>query len=215
MCGFQGTQKPYTISGDNGERDPPVPIPNTEVKPFSADGTWLETIWESRTLPDSTKKSLRRCLGLFLCASVTSISPVVFNECATLYLVRIFSAARCAGFRQKKSPGRVGRCRIAQPEIQRTFGGRAPTIHKKSRPFYTADGFWHIRVILKRDTEHARREAGISRPSCAGSRAARSGRRRRPPEASTARAAFCRQFGAARTQTARRNRKSRCRPLHP
>ena len=56
MCGFQGTQKPYTISGDNGERDPPVPIPNTEVKPFSADGTWLETIWESRTLPDSMKR---------------------------------------------------------------------------------------------------------------------------------------------------------------
>ena len=56
MCGFQGTQKPYTISGDNGERDPPVPIPNTEVKPFSADGTWLETTWESRTLPDSMKK---------------------------------------------------------------------------------------------------------------------------------------------------------------
>ena len=154
MCGFQGTQKPYTISGDNGERDPPVPIPNTEVKPFSADGTWLETTWESRTLPDSTKKSLRRCLGLFLCASrqvllpcrfqanvqhctwlgspmcaagggsstwgntwesrgkarkklcasVTSISLVVFDECATLYLVRIFSAARCAGFRQKNFP---------------------------------------------------------------------------------------------------------------
>ena len=58
MCGFQGTQKPYTISGDNGERDPPVPIPNTEVKPFSADGTWLETTWESRTLPDSMKKGL-------------------------------------------------------------------------------------------------------------------------------------------------------------
>ena len=45
-----------------------------------------------------------------LCASVTFISPVVFNECATLYLVRIFSAARCAGFRQEKSLGRVGRC---------------------------------------------------------------------------------------------------------
>ena len=37
-----------------------------------------------------------------------SYSLVVFNQCATLYLVRIFSAARCAGFRQKKSPGRVG-----------------------------------------------------------------------------------------------------------
>ena len=43
-------------SGDNGERDPPVPIPNTEVKPFSADGTWLETARESRSLPDSMKK---------------------------------------------------------------------------------------------------------------------------------------------------------------
>ena len=42
------------ISGGDSERDPPVPIPNTEVKPFSADGTWLETARESRTLPDST-----------------------------------------------------------------------------------------------------------------------------------------------------------------
>ena len=30
----------------------PVPIPNTEVKPSCADGTWLETTWESRTPPD-------------------------------------------------------------------------------------------------------------------------------------------------------------------
>ena len=41
-----------------------------------------------------------------------SYALVVSNERATLYVVRIFSAARCAGFRQKKSPGRVGRCRI-------------------------------------------------------------------------------------------------------
>ena len=45
--------KENTISGGNGERVPPVPIPNTEVKPLSADGTWLETARESRTLPDS------------------------------------------------------------------------------------------------------------------------------------------------------------------
>ena len=55
---FSGYAKPYKISGDYGERDPPVPMPNTEVKPFSADGTWLETTWESRTLPDSMKKGL-------------------------------------------------------------------------------------------------------------------------------------------------------------
>ena len=52
----RGLHKPSTNSGGNGERDPPVPIPNTEVKPFSADGTWLETARESRSLPDSNKK---------------------------------------------------------------------------------------------------------------------------------------------------------------
>ena len=31
----------------------PVPIPNTTVKPQPADGTMLETAWESRWLPDS------------------------------------------------------------------------------------------------------------------------------------------------------------------
>ena len=41
-----------TNSGDDGVREPPVLIPNTEVKPYSADGTWLETTWESRALPD-------------------------------------------------------------------------------------------------------------------------------------------------------------------
>ena len=37
--------------GDKGEEETPVPIPNTVVKLFSADGTWLETAWESRTSP--------------------------------------------------------------------------------------------------------------------------------------------------------------------
>ena len=33
----------------------PVPIPNTMVKPHTADGTMLETAWESRWLPDLFK----------------------------------------------------------------------------------------------------------------------------------------------------------------
>ena len=33
--------------------DTPVPIPNTMVKPRSADGTILETVWESRRMPGS------------------------------------------------------------------------------------------------------------------------------------------------------------------
>ena len=34
-------------------RDPPVPIPNTEVKPHRAESTWLETAREDRSPPDS------------------------------------------------------------------------------------------------------------------------------------------------------------------
>ena len=40
----------------------PVPIPNTMVKPHTADGTMLETAWESRWLPDSLKKKAGRQL---------------------------------------------------------------------------------------------------------------------------------------------------------
>ena len=32
----------------------PVPIPNTLVKLYAADDTVLETIWESRWLPDTS-----------------------------------------------------------------------------------------------------------------------------------------------------------------
>ena len=39
------------MSGDNGEKETPVPIPNTEVKLLSADGSWGATPCESRSLP--------------------------------------------------------------------------------------------------------------------------------------------------------------------
>ena len=37
--------------GEDSERDTPVPISNTEVKSFSADGTMGESPWESRYSP--------------------------------------------------------------------------------------------------------------------------------------------------------------------
>ena len=37
--------------GDHSERDPPVPIPNTAVKPLSPDGTARASVWERRKLP--------------------------------------------------------------------------------------------------------------------------------------------------------------------
>ena len=36
------------IPSDLAEGETPVPIPNTVVKPFKADGTALATVWESR-----------------------------------------------------------------------------------------------------------------------------------------------------------------------
>ena len=36
----------------------PVPIPNTTVKTYAADGTALETVWESRWLPEPQKKGM-------------------------------------------------------------------------------------------------------------------------------------------------------------
>ncbi len=41
-----------SLSGGNGGGATPVPISNTEVKPSSADGTALVTVWESKSLPE-------------------------------------------------------------------------------------------------------------------------------------------------------------------
>ena len=40
----------------------PVPIPNTMVKTQAADGTALETVWESRWLPNFLRKQAKRLI---------------------------------------------------------------------------------------------------------------------------------------------------------
>ena len=64
------------VLGDYSEGETPVPIPNTEVKPFSADGTAWVTVWESRTLPRiklvSAKAGIKgpsEMMGFVVCAS--------------------------------------------------------------------------------------------------------------------------------------------------
>ena len=42
----------------------PVPIPNTKVKAGAADGTALETMWESRWLPETKEKGAEGRQGL-------------------------------------------------------------------------------------------------------------------------------------------------------
>ena len=43
------TTKLINLCGYYSKEDTPVPIPNTEVKLLSADGTWWATAWESKT----------------------------------------------------------------------------------------------------------------------------------------------------------------------
>ena len=50
--GFNGNHK-FPVAIRPG--DTPVPIPNTMVKTWAADGTVLATVWESRWLPEIIK----------------------------------------------------------------------------------------------------------------------------------------------------------------
>ena len=46
-------KNPLSTVGVDDAGGPPVPIPNTEVKPCSAENTWLATAWEDRKMPTS------------------------------------------------------------------------------------------------------------------------------------------------------------------
>ena len=49
LFGFEGTT--FSHSGGESEEDPPVPIPNTEVKLLCVENTWWVTARENRLLP--------------------------------------------------------------------------------------------------------------------------------------------------------------------
>ena len=51
----------------------PVPIPNTMVKTQAADGTALETVWESRWLPELQKNILPLDTSIYLDGGVAQL----------------------------------------------------------------------------------------------------------------------------------------------
>ena len=55
------------VPGGHRSRATPVPIPNTEVKPATVDGTVWETAWESRSLPGVFGEAAVRNQGGFFC----------------------------------------------------------------------------------------------------------------------------------------------------
>ena len=63
--------------------DTPVPIPNTMVKTWAADGTMLETAWESRWLPDFHGGLAQLGERLPCKQEVTSSNLVFSTRCAT------------------------------------------------------------------------------------------------------------------------------------
>ena len=69
------------IPGGYRERETPVPIPNTEVKPPIADGTARKTVWESRTLPGQAiiKKGYTIMCTLFLISEIQKKAAVCFS----------------------------------------------------------------------------------------------------------------------------------------
>ena len=55
-----------SVPGGHTGGAPPVPIPNTEVKPSKADATAAARQWESRTLPGYKKKPAGESQQAFL-----------------------------------------------------------------------------------------------------------------------------------------------------
>ena len=74
LCSCECAKNTFNDTGDNGEGETPVPIPNTAVKPFSADGTWLDTTRESRTLPVTERREER---PLFFFCTTSAAMPRV------------------------------------------------------------------------------------------------------------------------------------------
>ncbi len=73
--------------GDHSEEAPPVPIPNTEVKLFSADGTARVTVWESRSSPILYNKSPNREIDWgFLCFQGSCTPAITWNYAAIFFL---------------------------------------------------------------------------------------------------------------------------------
>ena len=62
-------------SGGDSKEDPPVPMPNTEVKLLNVDDTWRVTARESRKLPEPT-----------------TTQKITVNKIAVIFRVYIYSS---------------------------------------------------------------------------------------------------------------------------
>ena len=66
LSSSQLSSSPAEFPGGHRRGVTPVPIPNTEVKPSTADGTACVSAWESRSLPGLILRPDAKASGLFL-----------------------------------------------------------------------------------------------------------------------------------------------------
>ena len=91
-----------TRFGGHSEGETPGPIPNPEVKPFSADGTAPETRWESRTPPNTLQEGPPPTPTRgrpFILTTPTHISPT-----PTEWVKATARVGICIGSRTEESP---------------------------------------------------------------------------------------------------------------
>ena len=108
MCGFQGTQNPirFPVTMAKGIHLFPYRTQKLSLSAPMVLG-WRRPGRVGRCrIPQ--RKASDECLGLFLCVSGEILLSDHLRRSQRTYLVRIFPAARSAGCRQEKSPGRVG-----------------------------------------------------------------------------------------------------------
>jgi hypothetical protein len=138
----------------HSERETPLPIPNRAVKPFSADGTWGATPWESRSPP------------------VLFRSPRPHGARAALFYGRRLesrSAGLCSGATRRRPPAvpvlpletlapRPIRLRAA---IGRCFGqgfGTGPSVPRRSLSSRGSEGLRDGRPLLRMEPRELRRD---------------------------------------------------------
>ena len=100
-----------TIVGVDCDEDPPVPIPNTEVKLIGAEDTWLEAAWENRLMPTPAVVILRTYSSL-----AQSVEHAAVNR-------RVVRSSRTGG---AKAPP----CILSAAFFQRVFSsvGQSPRL---------------------------------------------------------------------------------------
>ena len=95
--GWKGKQRD---PGDHSGGDTPLPIPNRAVKTANADGTTWETLWESRSSPGFSSKSLldqRIGKALFICGGRRQTGDITGGRRAALPSFRVLTRARGEG----------------------------------------------------------------------------------------------------------------------